>query len=55
MKDITNQLVELAKKLIEDAAKDNKAAHARVRKDTLQLSKLGKEYRRISLEQDGKK
>lgn len=55
MKETQDQIVTLMNAFIEDAnKKPNKAAHQRMRKVTLQLAKLGKEFRRLSLEEDSK-
>lgn len=59
MKDLSNKIAEIAQLIIDDAQKfgtdkDSKAAHARVRKYTLELEKVGKEYRKASVEADKK-
>ena len=53
MKEIQNQIVEACKAFIDDAGgKPSKAAHKRMRKATITIAKLGKEFRRLSLEAD---
>lgn len=52
MENIKSALAEQAQIILNDINKDNKAAHARVRKATLAIQKLGKEYRRLSIEED---
>lgn len=54
MEQIKNQLVEQMTAFIADAQKNSKSAHARMRKATLNITKLGKEFRRISIEEDRK-
>ena len=55
MENIQNQLVEIMQGFIADAQKkSNKSAHQRMRKATLAIAKLGKEFRRLSLEEDKK-
>ena len=48
MEQIKNQLVEQMTAFIADAQKNSKSAHARMRTATLNIDKLGKEFRRIS-------
>lgn len=43
------QLLEAAQVIVSDIQKDTKAASARVRKATLAVAKLGKEYRKLSI------
>ena len=52
MKELEMQLAELGKTLAENCGKDTKAAHMRIRKATLEIAKLGKEYRKVSIEAD---
>ena len=55
MEKIQNQIAEACKAFLADAeAKPSKAAHARMRKATLTIAKLGKEFRRLSIEADRK-
>lgn len=54
MKDIENKIIEQMNIFIASAQKPSKAAHQRMRKATLQIAKLGKEFRRLSLEEDNK-
>jgi hypothetical protein len=54
MKELENQIVELCQGFIADSAKDSKAARQRMRRATLQIAKLGKEYRKLSIEADKK-
>lgn len=50
MKKLVEQIVATAEALKADIVKEgNKAAAARARKATLQLEKLGKEYRKVSI------
>lgn len=52
MKEIQDKIQQACLAFVNDAAKDSKAAHARMRKATLEIAKLGKEYRRLSIEAD---
>ena len=59
MKEIDNELklcedtiCNQCKIFLADAGKDSKAAHARMRKATLAIAKLGKEFRHKSLAAD---
>lgn len=53
MEKITNELVAQCNLIVAEAAKKpSKAGHARIRKATLAIAKIGKEYRRLSLEAD---
>ena len=53
MEKLQNEMVELMKGFIADAEKKpSKAGHQRMRSVTLKLAKLGKEFRRVSLEED---
>lgn len=52
LKELTEQLYAQAQQIIDSAAKDSKAAHQRIRRATLQIAKIGKEYRRVSVEAD---
>ncbi len=54
MKNLIDKLVENANIIIADSQKDTKAAHARIRKATLEIAKIGKEYRKASIEADKK-
>lgn len=54
MKEITEKIVALCDAIKADAANETKASHARIRKCTLELEKLGKEYRKLSIEADKK-
>ena len=49
MEEVKKGMKEAIEAILADIDKDTKAAAARVRKATLQLEKLGKEYRKISL------
>ena len=49
MEQIKQQLLEAAQVIINDIQKDTKVAAARVRKATLAISKIGKEYRKMSI------
>lgn len=51
MKEIIDQILTKMEDIKADIVKENnKAAQARVRKATLELEKLGKQYRRATLE-----
>ena len=52
MEEIKAKLIEQAEIIIADINKTSKAAHQRVRKATLEIGKLGKEYRKISVAED---
>lgn len=53
MKELTEQLVAQCNIILAEAAKkESKAGHARIRKATLAITKIGKEYRKASLEAD---
>lgn len=52
MKDLENRLSALCMSIAEDLGKDTKAAHARIRKATLEFAKIAKEYRKVSVEAD---
>lgn len=52
LKELTEKLYAQAQQIIDNAAKDSKAAHQRIRRATLQIAKIGKEYRRVSVEAD---
>lgn len=54
MKEITEKIVALCEAILADSQKETKAAHARIRKATLEIAKLGKEYRKESIEADKK-
>lgn len=55
MKDIQNKIYEACKGFIADAeGKPSKAAHKRMRKATLEIAKLGREFRRLSILEDAK-
>lgn len=54
MEELKNQLVEQANIILESAQKDTKSAHARIRRATLAIQKIGKEYRKMSVEADRK-
>lgn len=54
MEELKNQILEQMNIFISNSEKDSKSAHARMRKATLSIAKLGKEYRRISIEEDKK-
>lgn len=50
MKELVEKIIVLCDAIKEDIVKEeNKAAQARVRKATLELEKLGKEYRKASV------
>jgi len=49
MKEITEKIVAQCEAILADSQKETKAAHARIRK-----AKLGKEYRKESIEADKK-
>lgn len=56
MEKIMNELAIQAGIIVAEAAKkDSKAGHQRIRKATLQIAKLGKEYRKLSIEADKSK
>lgn len=53
MKELELKLVEACKAFIADAeGKPTKAAHKRMRRNTLLIGKLGKEYRKLSIAAD---
>lgn len=52
MKELTKKLVAAASIIVADAEKNTKAAHARIRRATLEIAKLGKEYRKASIAED---
>lgn len=54
MKEIKAQIKEVAAAMLADLEKDTKAANARVRKATLTLAKLGKDFRKASIEAEKK-
>lgn len=54
MEKVQNQIIAACQAFIADAAKPSKAAHMRMRKATLEIARLGKEFRRLSLEEDKK-
>lgn len=54
MKENIEKIVAECQAFIDDSKKDSKAARARMRKNTLAIAKLGKEFRRLSLEADRK-
>lgn len=49
---ITEQIKALCQSFLDDSAKDSKAARARMRKATIMIAKLGKEFRRLSIEEE---
>lgn len=55
MKELTNNLVALCEQILKDSKADTKAAHQRIRKATSQIAKIGKEYRKASIEADKQK
>ena len=55
MKELTNKLVALCGQIIKDSTADTKAAHQRIRKATSEIAKVGKEYRKASVEADKQK
>lgn len=52
MKELTETIVALCGQIIADSEKETKAAHQRIRKNLTALSKVGKEYRKASVEAD---
>ena len=54
MKETIEKIVTECQAFIADSNKNTKAAHARMRKNTLAIAKLGKEFRHLSLEEDKK-
>ena len=55
MNEIINKIVAECQAFVEDASKKpTKASHKRMRRNTLAIAKLGKEFRRLSLEEDSK-
>ena len=48
------KLADLCKTILGEISKPSKASHARVRKATTELEKVGKEYRKVSIEADKK-
>ncbi len=55
LNEITQQLREAAQSFLENTGKNTKAAAVRARKATLTFSKLGAEFRRLSVEVDKNK
>lgn len=49
MYELKEQIKSVANAMLADIEKDTKAANARVRKATVQLAKLGKEFRKASI------
>lgn len=49
MENIIKSLKAQAETIVNDIEKDSKAARRRVRKATLEISKLGKQYRKMSV------
>jgi len=54
MKELKDKIVNICNAIVTDAAKDNKAANRRIRKNLLELKKLQKEFRVASLEAEKK-
>ena len=54
MNEIIEKIVAECNAFIADAQKPTKAAHKRMRRNTLAIAKLGKDFRRLSLEEDNK-
>lgn len=54
MKELVEKIVATCDALKEDLGKDTKAAAARARKATLELEKLGKEFRKASVAEQKK-
>lgn len=53
--ELEQKLTELCKTILgEFGGKPSKASHSRVRKATTEFEKLGKEYRKVSIEADKK-
>ena len=52
MEELINQINAACDSLKAEIAKPSKAAHARARKITLELEKLGKVYRRVSIAEE---
>ncbi len=52
MENIIKSLKAQAEIIANDIEKDSKAARKRVRKATLEIAKLGKQYRKLSIELD---
>ncbi len=55
MKKLASELAEQANIILANVDKETKAAHARIRRATLAIQKIGKEYRKASIEADNKK
>ena len=51
---LQNEIIAHMQNFMADAAKPSKAARQRQRKATLEIAKLGKQYRALSLEEDRK-
>ena len=54
MKELETQLMDAAAVIVNDVFKGTKAAHQRVRKATLEIARIGKEYRKASIAADKK-
>ena len=54
MKEIQDKIQMACEAFIADAQKPSKAARQRMRRATLEIAKLGKEFRRLSIEEDKK-
>ena len=54
MEKIIEQIVAECQAFIADSEKGTKAAHRRMRKNTQNIAKLGKEFRKVSLAEDKK-
>lgn len=54
MKETIEKIVAECQAFIDDSRKDSKAAHVRMRKNTIAIAELGKKFRRLSIETDRK-
>ena len=52
MKELYEKIAEQAKIILAEQGKDTKAGHKRIRSATIVIAKLGKEYRKLSIEAD---
>ena len=52
MKELEERIAALCGEIIKDVEKNTKAAHARIRKATLNLEKVAREYRKASIAAD---
>lgn len=54
MQELINKIAEQCQAFLDDSMKDSKVAHKRMRKATQTIAKLGKEFRKLSVEADRK-